>query len=405
MASSTSPVLLAESLVAFSKTAYKALLDVDTNCREEVAHANNEAHEARVQRDKALKELHASHLEIQTWKQEANAVKATLTQAELTTVHQADTIARQTDTIAQQTETIAQLRREVTQWKDQSRNWQEHFLRVEQERCALSSRMDELVSERLQWSRTAVSAISAFTTSDAVKSAPSSIAAKRQSIPSPTQPPAYKSAAPPSPSDLHASGSKQVAAASAPKQRGVNKNTKTKSHADPPAYPARETSDTKPELDQNGTTTSAASHWRQPPKPSSSGQSNRAKEARVGPKQTVIRRVQAVINVKQEDSEEEESVEPKEEDEIITAFKRPRSLRRRNCVVEDEEYEPQEEETGETRQLRERRNAIDYHEEDEDDEEEDELMMSPPVEATQTHRTKHPTPAPPKKKRKITTKT
>ena len=54
------------------------LLDVDTSCREEVAHANNEAHEARVQRDKAVKELHASHLEIQTWKQEANAVKATV---------------------------------------------------------------------------------------------------------------------------------------------------------------------------------------------------------------------------------------------------------------------------------------------------------------------------------------
>lgn len=217
-----------------------------------------------------------------------------------------------------------------------------------------------------------------------VKSAPSSIAAKRQSIPSPTQPPAYKSAAPPSPSDLHASGSgsnKQVAAAPTPKQRGVNKNTKTKGHAEPPAYPARDTSDTKPELDQNGTTTGATSHWRQLPKPSSSGQSNRAKEARVGPRQTVIRRVQAVINVKQEESEEEESVEPKEEvgeDEVIATSKRPRSLRRRNRVVEDEEYESQEEETGEARQLRERRNAIDYHEEDEDDEE-DELMMVAPV--------------------------
>ena len=321
------------------------------------------------------------------------------------TVHQIDTIARQTDTIAQQTETIAQLRREVTQWKDQSRNWQEHFLRVEQERCALSSRMDELVSERLQvrlnqhfisqsfkahysidlqWSRTAVSAISAFTSND-VKSAPSSMAARRQSIPSPTQPPAYKSAAPPSPSDLHTSSSgsnKLVAAASTAKQRGVNKNTKTKGHAEPPAYPVRETSDTKPELDQNDTTTSTTSHWRQPPKPSSSGQSNRAKEARVGPRQTVIRRVQAVINVKQEESEEEESVEPKEEvgeDEVITPSKRPRSLRRRNRVVEDdEEYASQEEEIGEARQLRERRNAIDYHEEDEDDEE-DELMMSAPV--------------------------
>ncbi|KAF8229693.1 hypothetical protein L208DRAFT_156030 [Tricholoma matsutake] len=52
--------------------------------------------------------------------------------------------------IAHQTETIAQLRREAAQWKDQSRNWQEHFLRVEQERCALSSRVDSLVAERLQ---------------------------------------------------------------------------------------------------------------------------------------------------------------------------------------------------------------------------------------------------------------
>jgi hypothetical protein len=205
---------------------------------------------------------------------------------------------------------------------------------------------------------------------------------KRQSIPSPTQPPAYKSAAPPSPSDLHASGSgsnRQVAAAPTPKQRGVNKNTRSKGHAEPPAYLARETSDTKPELDQNGTTTSVTSHRRQPPIPSSSGQSNRAKEARVGPRQTVIRRVQAVINVKQEESEEEESVEPKEEaeeDEVITTSKRPRSLRRRNCVVEDEEYESQEEETGEARS-RGRRNTIDYHE-DEDDEE-DELMMSAPV--------------------------
>jgi hypothetical protein len=170
-----------------------------------------------------------------------------------------------------------------------------------------------------------------------------------------------------------------VAAAPTPKQRGVNKNTRSKGHAEPPAYLARETSDTKPELDQNGTTTSVTSHRRQPPIPSSSGQSNRAKEARVGPRQTVIRRVQAVINVKQEESEEEESVEPKEEaeeDEVITTSKRPRSLRRRNCVVEDEEYESQEEETGEARS-RGRREPIDYHE-DEDDEE-DELMMSAPV--------------------------
>jgi len=39
------------------------------------------------------------------------------------------------------------LQRETNHWKDQAKNWQEHFLRVEQERCSLSSRMDELVSK------------------------------------------------------------------------------------------------------------------------------------------------------------------------------------------------------------------------------------------------------------------
>ena len=43
--------------------------------------------------------------------------------------------------------TISQLRRDCTQWKDQSRNWQEHFLRVEQERCRLTLRLEELVAE------------------------------------------------------------------------------------------------------------------------------------------------------------------------------------------------------------------------------------------------------------------
>ncbi|TFL01781.1 hypothetical protein BDV98DRAFT_69160 [Pterulicium gracile] len=46
-----------------------------------------------------------------------------------------------------QEEIITQLKRENVQWKDQSRNWQEHFLRVEQERCTMMSRIDELVEE------------------------------------------------------------------------------------------------------------------------------------------------------------------------------------------------------------------------------------------------------------------
>lgn len=59
-------------------------------------------------------------------------------------------VSHQVDTIASQVDTIAQLRRELAQWKHQSRNWQDHFLRVEQERCAQSSKIDELVEEKLK---------------------------------------------------------------------------------------------------------------------------------------------------------------------------------------------------------------------------------------------------------------
>lgn len=48
----------------------------------------------------------------------------------------------------QQAETISLLRRELSQSRDQTTNWQDHFLRVEQQRCTLTSRLDELASER-----------------------------------------------------------------------------------------------------------------------------------------------------------------------------------------------------------------------------------------------------------------
>ncbi|KAL0957736.1 hypothetical protein HGRIS_001514 [Hohenbuehelia grisea] len=51
-------------------------------------------------------------------------------------------------TIVHQNNTIAQLKREITQWQDQSRNWQEHFLRVEQRRCSLATRLDEALTRQ-----------------------------------------------------------------------------------------------------------------------------------------------------------------------------------------------------------------------------------------------------------------
>ena len=62
--------------------------------------------------------------------------------------------------IQYQSETIEQLKEEAQQWKGQLvryeetarkeiQDWKDQFLRAEQERCRLSSRLDELVAEQM----------------------------------------------------------------------------------------------------------------------------------------------------------------------------------------------------------------------------------------------------------------
>ncbi|KAF8895369.1 hypothetical protein BD779DRAFT_1499078 [Infundibulicybe gibba] len=128
--------LLAGALATFSKTAHETLTKVEDQARIEVARALSETRAAQDEHKDAMKMLHAAQMETQELKQQVVTCKAALKQAELT--------------IAHQNELLSQLRRDVTQWKDQSRNWQDHFLRVEQERCALSTRMDELITDRFQ---------------------------------------------------------------------------------------------------------------------------------------------------------------------------------------------------------------------------------------------------------------
>jgi hypothetical protein len=158
--------------------------ELENQAREQIAHATAELLDARVEKDTATKDLHMAQLESQSWKQEAAATKASVScirgldhsfpnvhlctfyfianssgidcmfilSSTLSPVFIAPSpkIAHQTESSTSQLETITQLRREVNQWKDQSKNWQEHFLRVEQERCAQSSRIDELILEKLQ---------------------------------------------------------------------------------------------------------------------------------------------------------------------------------------------------------------------------------------------------------------
>ncbi|ESK95743.1 hypothetical protein Moror_12472 [Moniliophthora roreri MCA 2997] len=129
----TSPAQIADSIAAIIQ---RALTDTETRCKADVARADadalqarNERDQARLDRDNAVKLLHEAQLKAQEWKTEVGVLKAELRQFETTVAHQ--------------TEAISLLKRELAQWKDQARNWQDHFLRVEEERCALSSKVEE----------------------------------------------------------------------------------------------------------------------------------------------------------------------------------------------------------------------------------------------------------------------
>ncbi len=50
--------------------------ELENQAREQIAHATAELRDARVERDKAIKDLHMAQLESQSWKQEAAATKA-----------------------------------------------------------------------------------------------------------------------------------------------------------------------------------------------------------------------------------------------------------------------------------------------------------------------------------------
>ncbi|KDR82788.1 hypothetical protein GALMADRAFT_238322 [Galerina marginata CBS 339.88] len=384
--------MLAESLSEFSKAAYQAFSEVESQSRMEVARAAADTREAKTERDKAFKELHSCQLEAQSWKQEAGASKSALAQAELTIAHQADSLAVQL-------ETISQLRREVTQWKDQSRNWQEHFLRVEQERCAQSSRIDELVVERLQYPSSRVNSTALFTPkaskyTSGVNSAPSSTT-KRQSIPSPTQPPEYKSAAPPSPLDSDPFVGPQTAQIISATQKRSKGTTKP-----PKQIPQQEQEVSI--LHANGELEdSSSASVKRPRKSNTSVQSAQKADSQASSvRSTVIRRVQAIVQVKREDdSEEDESPE-------ISTVRTSVALKKKEESIDQQRYlrtprpgvihydaddgvsdgsasgsgsddghgqgnRHRTQEKGRFRQ----RSRINYREDDDEDEEEDELMM------------------------------
>ncbi|RXW22469.1 hypothetical protein EST38_g3389 [Candolleomyces aberdarensis] len=333
-----------------------AILDAEARSRSEVARATSDANETRHQRDDALKELHALQLEVEALRRETTAAKAAHAQAELRVAHQLDTLN-------QNAETITQLRREVNQWKDQSKNWQDHFLRVEQERCALSSRFDELVSERLQWCRNPSNSnvhtpLSRY--QEGLNGASGS--SKREEQSSPMKSSVLKSTLPfkdGEDASLNTTAStptegrkpKQPAGSSAKKRALHNHSTPVNvdsplSHIKAPSSKSR-----------NVEVTRTANH--QPTIRSS----------------TVIRRVQAVVHVKREGSDDE--VESKSEQ--TQANGEPRLRRKRSrMIVEEPQDDPEDSDDNATvaRSLRTVK-SINYEESDfeEQESDEDELMI------------------------------
>lgn len=145
---SSPSTLISEALNTLSKATNTALANVEDHARTQVERANAEVMEARAERDDALNSLHELELEQKELQRHAEGWKAAVEKSELTIKHQA--------------ETITHLRAEVQQWKTQLQrleeasrqellDWKEQYLRAEQERCRLSTRIDELVAEQLAW--------------------------------------------------------------------------------------------------------------------------------------------------------------------------------------------------------------------------------------------------------------
>ncbi|KAF7365083.1 hypothetical protein MVEN_00379500 [Mycena venus] len=277
---------LAEVLGLVQKTVLNAASELEDEAQAQVARIGSEAHEARRERDDALKALHAAELAATKHENELSQMRAT----------------------------IEALQREVIHWKEQAKNWQDHYTRVEQDRCGLST-------ELLTLSRSALT--ESPPKSEYPNSAPSSIA-KRASTSS-NRPPAYKSAIPPSPSK-----------SDSPLQSiSTHRNPRTPA-SKPAKQPASERSDLPPyrSTDASAASSSSGSQSQRAQQQPRTAKTSAAQTPSHPPRQIFVRRVQAVVHVKEEEEEDDNAFEDEEEDvPPVRLVKRRRS----GLMVQDDD--------------------------------------------------------------------
>ncbi|KAJ7069671.1 hypothetical protein C8F01DRAFT_1113554 [Mycena amicta] len=248
---------LSEALSLVQTTVRNAETEMEEAAQEELARMRVELDQVKGERDNALKVAHTAEL---------------------------DSTRRETE-LSKAEAMNENLRREIVHWQEQAKNWQEHYTRVEQERCGLAT---ELV---------------ALSRSALTESPP-----KRQVQTVP--PPAI---GPPSPSD---SGSPQTVRAN-------------------PRNPAPSTNAKEKQADNR------AAHKTAVPRPAKSAptaSTSSGKAATQPPRQILLRRVHAVVHVKEEEEEGDiDMAYEDEDDELEQDSVRIVKRRRSGLMVADEE--------------------------------------------------------------------
>ncbi|KAJ7212005.1 hypothetical protein GGX14DRAFT_621251 [Mycena pura] len=299
------------------KTVLNAASEVEDEAQTQIARLRSDVHEARAERDEALKALHATEVAASKHENELSRLHA-LTES---------------------------LERDVVHWKEQAKNWQDHYTRVEQDRCGLST-------ELLTLSR---SVLTESPPKHQPDTAPPS--ARKRGSSSSTRPPAYKSAVPPSPSESD----------SPLQNRSAQSNPRT------PASKAANPSPVSGRVEQLDAAASVSagklSNAQQSRTSKTVGAKLQIQTAPLPPRQIFVRRVHAVVHVKEED--EEENLQDEEEEATSD---------------EDDDYEsPSDAEQG-------------AHEESGDDE----LIMNPHQEVYGGMHPVLPTPQPTSRRKRVT---
>ncbi|KAJ7784434.1 hypothetical protein B0H16DRAFT_297645 [Mycena metata] len=290
---------LTEVLSLVQKTVLNAASELEDEAQSQVARLHSELNVARSERDEALTSLHAAQI----------------------------AASKHENELAQMRATVENLQREVVHWKEQAKNWQDHYTRVEQDRCGLST-------ELLTLSR------SALTESPPKhyysNSAPNSH--MKRSSTSSNRPPAYKSAIPPSPSESDS----PLQSASAPR------NPRTPASKPARQQPASARSELPPYHSTDASTSASGSGvnrsggstvvaQQQPPRSAkAAGKQSQVQTPSQAPRQIFVRRVHAVVHVKEEEGDDDLEDE-EEEQEVPDSNVRLVKRRGSGLMVQDDD--------------------------------------------------------------------